>query len=133
MMMKRIHGPWLTTLPTYVHGELVKWLCGEGGFAMDEGVMMQAALSGNLELVHWLWGEGCPWDEITCELAVEFGHVEVLRWVRENSAPWTPFDRDRAAEELGYTDDFGNLVERSSYPNSSDDEYGYEDALSDDE
>ena len=114
--------------------ELVQWLCGEGGFEMDEGVMADAATSGNLQLVQWLWGEGCPWDDCSvCELAVEYGHVEVLRWVRENGAWWTPFDRDRAAEELGYTDDLGNLVETSSYPNSSDDEYGYEDALSDDE
>ena len=35
----------------YGHLELVKWLCGEGGFAMDERVMWRAACSGNLELV----------------------------------------------------------------------------------
>ena len=41
--------------------ELVKWLCGEGGFAMDKWVMEQAAiLSGTLEIVQWLRGEGCP-------------------------------------------------------------------------
>merc|ERR1712075_4340 len=32
----------------YGHVELVKWLCGEGGFAMDETVMAMAAGSGNL-------------------------------------------------------------------------------------
>ena len=37
------------------------------------------------------------------------GHVEVLRWARENGCPWRPTDRDRAAAELGYTDDFGSL------------------------
>ena len=42
------------------HLELVKWLCGEGGFAMDVDVMDYAARSGNLELVQWLRGEGCP-------------------------------------------------------------------------
>ena len=42
--------------------ELVKWLCGEGGFAMDEVVMSRAAGSGNLELVQFLRGEGYPWD-----------------------------------------------------------------------
>ena len=57
--------------------------------------------------------------------------MKTLRWARENCCPWTANDRDRAAVELGYTDDFGNLVERTRY--SSDDEYGYEDALSDDE
>ena len=34
----------------------------------------------------------------------------MLRWARENGCPWNRFTRDRAAEKLGYTDDFGNLV-----------------------
>ena len=92
------------------HLELVKWLCGEGGFAMDEGVMEQAAMSGNLDLVKWLRGEGCPWDLKTCYWAVNKGHVEVLRWVRENGCRWNAATRDRAAAMFGYTDDFGNLV-----------------------
>ena len=40
--------------------ELVKWLCGEGGFAMDKWVMEQADMRGTLEIVQWLRGEGCP-------------------------------------------------------------------------
>ena len=95
----------------YGHRELVKWLCGEGGFAMDERVMAQAAGGGNLELVKWLRGEGCPWGTYTCSQAVRHGHVEVLRWARENGCPWTAETRDWAARELGYTDELGNLVE----------------------
>ena len=90
--------------------ELVKWLCGEGGFAMDEGVMMEAAESCNLELVHFLRGQGCPWSFSTCRWAVNKGRVEVLRWARENGCPWKARVRDWAAAKLGYTDDFGNLV-----------------------
>ena len=43
----------------YGHLELVKWLCGEGGFAMDEGtsVMAGARFSGNQELYDWLRAE----------------------------------------------------------------------------
>ena len=43
----------------YGHLELVKWLCGEGGFAMDEGtsVMAGARFSRNQELVDWLQAE----------------------------------------------------------------------------
>ena len=121
----------------YGHLELVKWLCGEGGFAMDERVMWRAACSGNLELVQWLQGKGCPWDKNACSWAVDQGHVEVLRWLRENGCPWEggvavceaavsrghvevlrwarkngamwyPETRDKAAE-LGYTDNFANL------------------------
>ena len=94
----------------YGHTELVKWLCGEGGFAMDKWVMREAAGSGNLELVQWLRGEGCPWNWRTCYLAVIKGHVEVLRWARENGCPWEDWIRDEAATELGYTDNLGNLV-----------------------
>ena len=98
------------TAARHGHLELVTWLCGEGGFAMDESVMMGAAGGGNLELVRWLRGEGCPWNCYTCYWAVDFGHVEVLRWVRENGCPWDAEIRAAAAAELGYTDDFGNLV-----------------------
>ena len=95
------------------HGraELVKWLCGEGGFAVDEYVMGNAARSGNLELVQWLRGEGCPWDWWTCYFAVIKGHVEVLRWARENGCEWDADTRDQAAAELGYTDDLGKVFD----------------------
>ena len=92
------------------HLELVKWLCGEGGFAMDEGVMSGAASSGDLEFVQWLRGGGCPWDDNTCYRAVACSRMEVLRWVRENGCPWDANTRD-GAKDLGYTDDFGNELE----------------------
>ena len=73
-------------------------------------VMSQAANSGNLELVQWLRREGCPWGQNTCYWAIDRGHVEMLRWVRENGCWWDAEDRARAAEKLGYTDDFGYLL-----------------------
>ena len=54
---------------------------------------------------------GCPWDAETCKVAALNGQLETLRWARENGCPWDPVTRDRAAAELGYTDDLGNLVE----------------------
>ena len=92
----------------YGHLEMVKWLCGEGGFAMDETVIGNAAWSGNLQLVQWLRGEGCPWNSMTCSHAVYRGHAEMLRWIRANGAPWRAGTRDQAAAKLGYTDNFGN-------------------------
>ena len=88
--------------------------------------MGNAARSGNLELVQWLRGEGCPWNWVTCYHAVDEGHVEVLRWARENGAPWNADTRDQAAAELGYTDDLGNLVDFWGNPILSDDEYSDE-------
>ena len=64
----------------YGHLELVKWLCGEGGFAMNEAVMAKAARSGNLELVQFLRGEGCPWD--TWTIPAEILRGDPLRWIR---------------------------------------------------
>ena len=116
----------------YGHVELMKWLIGEeggwttGGFVIDEGVMAMAASSGNLELVQWLRGEGCSWNWWTCYWAVHSGRVEVLRWARENCCEWDAETRDKAAAELGYTDNFGNLLEEES-----DDEYGYDDDYAD--
>ena len=99
-----------TVAAVHGHREQVQWMCGKGGFAMDERVMREAAGSGNLQLVQWLRGEGCFWDYTTCNCAVIYRHVEMLRWVRKHGAPWTAEIRDRAAETLGYTDDLGNLV-----------------------
>ena len=100
----------------YGHRELVQWLCGAGGFVMDENVTRNAAGGGNLELVQWLRAEGCPWDSWTCFLAVKKGRVEVLRWARENGCPWDAETRDRAAAELGYSDNLGNLVDVNGDP-----------------
>ena len=77
---------------------------------MDEMVMSMAAKGGNLELVTWFRGEGCPWNWRTCSEAIKKGHVEVLRWARENGCPWDTYIQNDAAAELGYTDDLGNLV-----------------------
>ena len=77
---------------------------------MDKDIVMaDAAESGNLELVQWLRGEGCPWHNWTCYNAINQGHVEMLRWVRANGCPWYASERDRAAAKLGYTDNLGNL------------------------
>ena len=54
---------------------------------------------------------GCPWDADTCYYAVQEGNVEVLRWARQNGCEWTAETRDQAACVLGYTDDFGNVIE----------------------
>ena len=118
--------------------ELVQWLWGDEGFEVDKRLMQRAAESGHLGLVKWLRGKGCDWNAWTCALAaqrghlevlewlhtngcpmshitvsfaVQNGHVEVLRWARENGCPWHAVDRDRAAAELGYTDNLGNLFD----------------------
>ena len=78
--------------------------------------MLCAAEGGHLGVLQWLRANGCPWHRNTCHSAVYKGHVEVLRWARENGCPWDRGTRDKAAAELGYTDDFGKLVDYFGNP-----------------
>ena len=40
----------------------------------------------------------------------------MLRWARENGCPWNALTRDRAVEKLGYTDALGNPVDEDGSP-----------------
>ena len=93
------------------HGrlEMLRW-ARENGCPWDAHTCKFAAAGGHLEVLQWLRANGCPWDWHTCYEAVHRGHVEVLRWARENGGEWFADIRDRAAAELGYTDDFGNVI-----------------------
>ena len=90
--------------------ETLRW-ARENGCPTDAITCAHAAGGGHLETLQWLRAEGCPWDINTCHYAVLKGHVEVLRWARENGCPWHAEDRDRAAAELGYTDNLGSLFD----------------------
>ena len=48
----------------------------------------QMTRNGNVELVKFLRGKGCPWDEMTCWRAAEYGHLECLKYAHENGCPW---------------------------------------------
>ena len=48
----------------------------------------QMTRNGNVELVKFLRGKGCPWDEMTCWRAAEYGHLECLKYAHENECPW---------------------------------------------
>ena len=91
-------------------------------------LLSRAAASGNLELVQWLHAYGCPWNGTTCSYAYKReargqGGLEMLRWARANGAPWEACIRDLAAKHLGYTDDFGNLIESPPFQEPDDDIY----------
>ena len=44
----------------------------------------EMALKGNLELLQFLRGEGCPWDCFTCDAAAYNDHLECLKYAHEN-------------------------------------------------
>ena len=77
------------------HLELVQWLCGEGGFAIDTEVMDQAALGGHIELVQWLFEEHPPGAHMSFTMsedlmawAARSGNLELVKWLRGEGCDW---------------------------------------------
>mmetsp|Transcript_18564 Transcript_18564/g.36984 ORF Transcript_18564/g.36984 Transcript_18564/m.36984 type:complete len:233 (-) Transcript_18564:40-738(-) len=60
----------------------------ERGGLFDGTTCMAAAAGGQLRVLRWLRGRGCPWDWRTCSQAAKGGHFAVLRWAREQGCPW---------------------------------------------
>jgi hypothetical protein len=48
---------------------------------------MSAVKNGNLECLKYAHENGCPWDEYTCNYAVESEHLECLKYAYENGCP----------------------------------------------
>lgn len=58
---------------------------------------MEAAGCGQLDMLRWLRGQGCEWNELTCTAAAWEGHLEVLRYAREHGCPWDELTCSSAA------------------------------------
>jgi hypothetical protein len=43
---------------------------------------------GNLSILEWLKGEGCPWDASAFSMAAKAGNLNVLKWLKEEGCPW---------------------------------------------
>ncbi|GLC46993.1 hypothetical protein PLESTM_002005500 [Pleodorina starrii] len=56
------------------------------------------AESGSLELMQWVWGQGCLWDELVSYKAAEYGSLELMQWMRARGCPWDPHTFSSAAE-----------------------------------
>ena len=68
--------------------------CSEGKKRFCE----QMTRNGNVELLKFLRGKGCPWDEWTCRRAAEYGHLECLKYAHENGCPWDSETCSKAAK-----------------------------------
>ena len=90
--------------------ETLRW-ARENGCDWNTNACAMAAMGDQLEVLQWLRANSCPWNHGVCHFAVDKGHAETLRWARENGCPWIAATRDKAAAELGYADDLGNLVD----------------------
>ena len=56
--------------------------------------MLRAAAGGHLEVLTWLHGTGCPWDEMTCRAAAARGHLDVVKWLHNTGCPWGSYTCD---------------------------------------
>ena len=70
--------------------EELKALRGNGT-PWDGGTCEGAARGGNLEVMQWAHANGAPWNEWTCMGAARGGHLEVLQWARANACPWNEY------------------------------------------
>lgn len=62
--------------------------------AFDELTCIHAARGARLEVLRWLRGLDCSWNEGTCWAAIYDGHLHVLKWAIAEGCPWTIKDRD---------------------------------------
>ncbi|KAJ8612938.1 hypothetical protein CTAYLR_006194 [Chrysophaeum taylorii] len=68
--------------------EVLRWARGEG-CPWTEHAASSAALGGHLKVLTWARHHGCPWDAFTCSQAAVGGHLDVLKWARAGGCPWT--------------------------------------------
>lgn len=56
-----------------------------------------AAEVGNLPLLMSTRESGCPWNEMTIEIAAAEGHLTLVKYMRENGCPWSNLSCNAAA------------------------------------
>jgi len=76
----------------YGQFEATKYLL-EDGFPVNEFVMHQASLGGNLNIVKYLHEYGCPWDS-----SVYSGNLEIMEYAYEEGCPFTEYVCDFVAQ-----------------------------------
>jgi hypothetical protein len=107
--------------------DLLIWL-NENGFEYNTLVFNIVSKYGHLQILQYLYhffidqNLDCPWDETTCEFAVEGGNLECLKWLHENGCPWNQYITICAARignvdclKYAYENDCNTPIEISSY------------------
>ncbi len=89
----------------------VEWLQGVTGTCLGLSVAEAAAAAGNLRLLQWLRGKGCP-VEARCVLAEALQHagLEVARWLAEEAGVTLP----RRREDDRLKDSWGGLCKAAA-------------------
>jgi hypothetical protein len=85
-----------STAAKFVHVELLKYLY-ENGCPGDKESCNVAAEHRCLDVLVYAHENGCPWDTDTCAGAAKEGHLEVLQYARANDCPWDSWTFSSAA------------------------------------
>jgi hypothetical protein len=98
------------------HVSVLQWLHEEGCPWEAEYICTDAAVSGSIEIQHYLQQQGrvfdeidsnkcsstgalscqyliaeqCPCNDVACEMAAKNGHLETVRFLHESGCPWDP-------------------------------------------
>ncbi|AJF97763.1 ankyrin repeat protein [Pandoravirus inopinatum] len=84
---------------------LVRWAVDEAGCEMPQGTCRKIAATGDLALLKWARvDKRAPWDQRTCEAAVNARSLDVLCWAVENGCPWDRHQIIVTAAETGTAD-----------------------------
>ena len=78
------------------HKDIVIYLIEECSFKLDETTFSSAAISGNMELLKWLYENKCPWNEDACSSAAIQKDLEILKFLREKGCPWDRYTTGNA-------------------------------------
>jgi hypothetical protein len=71
------------------NAELVKWLIrDELKWRLSEGVMLNAAEGGSMEILKWLKPMGCEFPHNITSRAAKGGHLDIMKWLTKLKTPW---------------------------------------------
>jgi hypothetical protein len=99
--------------------ELLKWVREEKKCEWDERTINAAAFVGNLEMLKYCVGNGCPYDEQeSCCQAAAKGHLDCLRFLFAKVKPSQETEKNAAATaaDYGQLDILKYLVEERKVP-----------------
>jgi len=67
--------------------DMLQWLYREG-CSITKSATVSAAVKGNLEILKWLRAQNVPWDKYTFEGAARSKNLEMLKWMHQKGCPW---------------------------------------------
>ncbi len=86
------------------HGklEILKWLYNNG-CEFNGGEGYTAAFHGHVSCLQYLHKKGCAWNHFICSSAAKGGHLSCLKYARENGCPWDRLTYEKA-KSYGHTE-----------------------------